>query len=382
MGVGWSWATMKAWFLLLLLLSFQTRVSCKKRRRCPTGLKMNKKGRCIKGYGATSTSDTETDFLDKLALDLKQVLGRDVLIPCTWEGYCEVCFKNDPGKVFCPRNEWTYSDTSDIVEYHNKSVYEDFSDWKCESRIAYTSRLGDASNASYSYWSGYDDGSICDCGAPFEFNREGNKASFFPVKPTDKKPGFFQGSSFVDESTGTMSWFHMSGATFNEQWESGEFSEDDKPPPGIWDSRPPTVAPESCSKYPDISSIFKFSYQRHFVDGIDYGDDGYKVIDKIEASHNRSCTLEDISLLSSENLEVEVRESEAGNHDWCESKCWENWQCDAWTFDMKIGYCALMKADQVKVTNWLDKHPGDKDKFMSGTKNNCLISEYEDPEEE
>merc|ERR1711963_941237 len=165
--------------------------------------------------------------------------------------------------------------------------------------------MGDASDA-YSYWSGYDDGSICDCGAPFYlvnyFYLQGTKGpsprGFFPVKPTDRKYRVNEGASFVDESTRTMSWFHMLGSDWNERWESG--GDTSSIPPGIWDSRPPTVAPESCSKYPDISSIFKFSYQKRRLD--EYNT----VIDKIEASHNRSCTLEDIALMSSENLlEVE-----------------------------------------------------------------------------
>jgi len=250
---------MKAWFLFLLLLSFQTSVSCKRRRRCPTGLKMNHKGRCIKGYSASGTSTVKTNYLEKLASDLKNELGRDVLIPCSDPEvdpgppvlYCEVCFKNDPGKVFCPPNEW--ADMTDITGYFNRSVYEDFSDWKCPA----WSRA-----EVFSHWSGYDDGSICDCGAPFYLDVQNYPtANFLPLKPGDRKQGFNEGPSIVDESTRTMTDFNMLGNDLNEKWESGETSETSDILPGIWDSRPPTVAPESCSEYPDISSIFKFSYQ-------------------------------------------------------------------------------------------------------------------------
>jgi len=274
-SVGWSRAAMKAWFLFLLLLSFQTSVSCKRRRRCPTGLKMNHKRRCIKGYSATSTSARTTDFLQKLASDLKNELGRDVLIPCSDPEvdpgppvlYCEVCFKNDPGKVFCPPNEW--ADMTDITGYFNRSVYEDFSDWKCPPWTR---------AEVFSYWSGYDDGSMCDCGAPFYFQvKNYNTANFFPLKPGDIKWGVSEGSSIVDESTHTMSEFHRLGNDWNSKWESGETGDI---PAGIWDSRPPTVAPASCSEYPDISSIFKFSYQKHSK------DDGESVIEKIDGAPN------------------------------------------------------------------------------------------------
>ena len=191
---------MKVWFLFLLLLSFQTSVSCK-RRRCPTGLKMNHKGRCIKGWSASSSSEGYTDPLAKLVLHLKNVLDTDVLIPCDWfhiPRYCEVCFKNDPGKIFCPRNEWR-NDWEDIAEIRNKSVYEDFSDWKCMAH--YAQHEGEA----FSYWSGYDDGSICDCGSPFIFHQATpGLTSFLPLIPGEKKGGVSEGSPFIDEDTGVM----------------------------------------------------------------------------------------------------------------------------------------------------------------------------------
>ena len=72
---------MKAWFLFLLLLSFQTTVSCK-RRRSPTGLKMNDKERCIIGYGRTlATAETVFFVVGKLAFYLTNELSIDILIP-------------------------------------------------------------------------------------------------------------------------------------------------------------------------------------------------------------------------------------------------------------------------------------------------------------
>merc|ERR1719273_2228108 len=53
--------------------------------------------------------------------------------------YCEVCFKDDPSRIFCPTT-----------------------DQSCPNWSARGFGEGD-----YSYWSGYDDGTICDCGSPF-----------------------------------------------------------------------------------------------------------------------------------------------------------------------------------------------------------------------
>ena len=68
---------------------------------------MNRRGRCIKGWGPATPEANQSLAMEKLAERLKSALGRDVLIPCHSEDlrHCEVCFKNDPGKIFCPKSE-------------------------------------------------------------------------------------------------------------------------------------------------------------------------------------------------------------------------------------------------------------------------------------
>ena len=139
------------------------------------------------------------------------------------------------------------------------------------------------------------------------------------------------------------------GNSYNEQWESGEISEDDPPPPGIWDSRPPTVAPESCSKHPDISSIFELSFQR--------GEYFSSLEQRLSAI---SCLLENTYLAWHNGEPLEEEQREAGDHSWCEAKCKANPECGGWTFNKNNGWCALKRSDQIKKEK--------KENFISGIK--------------
>jgi len=143
------------------------------------------------------------------------------------EAYCEVCFKNDPGKM-------DFVDVN-IDGYREASVYSDMSIFQ--------------KRENFSYWSGYDDGSICDCGAPFFMDEFG----FRQPKSGERGPGFMEGSSIVDG--GGDSFFSWGGSVNNEKWEEGTLEEYEYEELGKWDSRPPNVAPKSCSKKPDITSI-------------------------------------------------------------------------------------------------------------------------------
>ena len=120
---------------------------------------------------------------------------------------------------------------------------------------------------------------------------------------------------------------------------------------GVWDSRLPNVEPKSCSKSPDISSIFELSF--NFLN------------QELESIHKKGngCILEDTYLAwhNGEPIETETRQSEKGDHSWCEAKCSRNPECGAWTLNKNNGWCALKRKDQVKKQG--------KKNFVSGIKN-------------
>jgi len=333
---------MKTWFLLLLLLSLEASVSCR-RKRCRQGLKMNRRGRCIKGRGLSWPGLAFKNITENLASHVRNKLGTDVLIPCAplqEKPYCEVCFKNDPGKIFCPKGKKdSLSLTSD---YGKKSVYEDLSDYLCSvPEAGLDSFRGDA----FSYWTGYDDGSICDCGTPFFLDNEEGVFSFRPLKNGESRPGFVEGPSYVDEDTGASLFVFHGGSNTNEWWEEEKTA---FPATVVFDSRPPDVAPKSCSNYPDIASIFELR-----------GVNGELSLQRVD----KDCILEDTYLAwyNGEPIEDEVRGAQANDHSWCEEKCDANPECGAWTLNKNNGWCALKRRDQVKKQ--------ERDNFVSGIKN-------------
>jgi len=308
---------------------------------------MNKRGRCIKGWGATEWGD-ESDAFAKLAEHLKRVLGREVLIPCNrvYSQNCEVCFKNDPGKIFCPKREWKYVSGEQTNEYLDLSVYGDLTDWMC-SVPADLDSAGDA----FSYWTGYDDGTICDCGTPFvaEFTgerwEESRRVSFRPLRKTEERlRDFDEGATYVDEATGAPRW----------EQHTGQHRVPEGPEDAEWNvlTRPPTVSPKACYGKPDISSIFEMSvaWKNGNIWSLDWND-------------GNSCILDDtyFAWYNGEPIDEESRQDEAGDHWWCEAKCNANPECGGWTLNKSNGWCALKRTDQIKKQK--------NKNYVSGTKN-------------
>merc|ERR1712130_14274 len=233
-------------FLLLFLL-FEDNVSCQ-RLRCGPSQKMNAYGRCVKAWSSTiSMAQSEINVVETLASELRSRLGNNILIPCKDVDNCEACFNEDPGKIFCPKKE-SIKKSRSTPEYVNGSVYSDLSDWQCSEL---SPRVGPVLEA-FSYWSGYDDGSICDCGTPFAMQRgdllthsngsDGFIWSFRPLNRNSSRKWGLSNPWTVYESTGGPGWFVM---------------ENDGLP--VNDNRPPYIPAQPCNQYPDISSIFKLN---------------------------------------------------------------------------------------------------------------------------
>jgi len=305
---------------------------------------MNRRGMCIKGRGLTDLGSFVPRFLAKVVKLIRDRLGRDVVIPCVEEGvcadssvcnskgpYCEVCFKDDPGRIRCTKKNRKLKDS--YGSYGNISVYEDLSEYVC---------WGD--NA-YSDFTGYDDGSICDCGTPFYLNSI-NPFKFKPLISGEVRPGFFEGPSALNEDTGTVSHYFWGGYDWNDQYEAGT-----GPTSGIWDSRPPSVAPKTCSKRPDIDFIFQLQYT-HVPGGLDNG--------KFEDVCLDAELLENTYLAWHNGEPIEEEQREAGDHKWCENKCKANPECGGWTLNKNNGWCALKRSDQIKKQ--------EKENFISGIK--------------
>ena len=315
---------------------------------------MNRRGRCIKAWGLTGfTTNIKSRAMERLAQHLKSELGRDVLIPChdpEKQEHCEVCFKNDPGKILCPKSEWNKK-SHYTLEFRNASVFDDLTDWMCSTDTRFADALDGLVNG-FSYWTGYDDGSICDCGTPFVVEWEGGSESvtFRPLKNTEERPGFRQGPTIVDEYTGATKWASINGYVDNDAWEGGSRSE------GVWDSRPPTESPSACSGKPDISSIFELRFKSR-----DLGNHVYEW--DLVRNDSKNCIFEDTILAwnNGEPIAEESRQDEAGDHKWCEAKCDANSECGGWTLNKSNGWCALKRTDQIKKQG--------KKNFVSGIKN-------------
>jgi len=316
---------------------------------------MNRRGRCIKGWGPATPGTAQSLAMEKLAERLKIALGRDVLIPCHSEDltHCEVCFKNDPGKIFCPKSEQNKK-SHYTAEFRNASVFEDLTNWTCSVEDTALDRLDKRGQKAFSYWTGYDDGTICDCGTPFVAEWGDREVSFRPLRNREKRPGFREGATYVDEYTGAPKWAFQNGFGDNEDWENlddeGKRMSYYNTDP-VWDSRPPTVYPEPCNKYPDISSVFELRFKRNQYDEWD-----------LVINDSKNCILENTYLAWSngEPIDEETRQSEARDHKWCEAKCNANPECGGWTLNKNNGWCALKRTDQIKKQ--------EKDNFVSGIK--------------
>ena len=122
--------------------------------------------------------------------------------------------------------------------------------------------------------------------------------------------------------------------------------------PGIWDSRPPSVAPKTCSKRSDIDFIFQLQYT-HVPGGLDNG--------KFEDVCLDAELLENTYLAWNNGKPIEREQRDAEDHKWCEAKCKANPECGGWTFSKNNGWCALKRSDQIKKEK--------KENFISGIKN-------------
>jgi len=316
---------------------------------------MNRRGRCIKAWGLTGfTTNIKSRAMERLAQHLKSELGRDVLIPChdpEKQEHCEVCFKNDPGKILCPKSEWNKK-SHYTQEFRNASVSDDLTDWMCSTDPGQQSTLDGLVNG-FSYWTGYDDGSICDCGTPFVVEWEGGSESvtFRSLKNTEERPGFREGPTIVDEYTGAPRWASINGHVDNDEWEEGSTPEGW----GVWDSTTPTESPSACSGKPDISSIFELRFKSRDLGNYVYEWD-------LVMNDSKNCIFEDTILAwyNGEPIATESRQDEAGDHRWCKAKCDANSECGGWTLNKSNGWCALKRTDQIKEQ--------EKKNFVSGMK--------------
>ena len=320
---------------------------------------MNARGRCIKSWSPATTDANQSHAMGKLAQHLKSELGRDVLIPCHDINmkHCEVCFKNDPGKIFCPKSEQNKKPEF-TEEFVKASVFDDLTDYTCSAPDRVLELLDKRGQKAFSYWTGYDDGSICDCGTPFVAEWSGSgltQVSFRPLRNAEERPGFQEGATYVDEYTGAPRWLGNAGYYNNEEWEDLEEGEKKRrvaEGTAVFDSRPPTVFPQACSRKPEISSIFELSFKKNQVKEWD-----------LVPNDSNSCILEDTYLAwhNGEPIDEESRQSEAGDHKWCEAKCDANPECGGWTLNKSNGWCALKRTNQIKKQK--------KKNFVSGIKN-------------
>jgi len=237
-------------FLFLLFVGFLYDVSCKSRRirkKCTSGLKLSSNGRC---YSARDVfwglgNPVWNAELWEMKQNLEKILGRAIDVPC-YDGtateidgrqtiYCEVCDFNDTNRVECPESSQVSWD-----EYYKLCPPEgDFDATSCaKARCAgISTSIGD-----FVYYQTYDDGSICDCGAPFilTWTRGGNSV-YRPARPSEVSmlEGVDEGSSVYANPGGgryTRAWWLTDGG-------------------GI--GSPSVPGPTTCSSRPDISSIFQ-----------------------------------------------------------------------------------------------------------------------------
>jgi len=199
----------------------------RRRRRCRAGLRMGPSGCSRPGSATLGTfgwmREYGYDVLEDMKSTLENRLGREVLIPCTDGGgihYCEVCYKDDPSRISCPTTVQQSSRTAECPEW--PTIHND-----------------NGERYDYSYWSGYDDGSICDCGSAFviEFrDRYSNEPKLRgPMEGEDAFLGGDWAVSDVGMNTGRRDFPYLG---------------DEYP------TEPTIPASSSCRGHPDISSIF------------------------------------------------------------------------------------------------------------------------------
>lgn len=323
------------------------------------GLKMTKRG-CIKAWPMTWPLLIDVTW-HKAIFDMKakleRTLGIELETPCTemtteylsaMEGfappitYCEVCLKTDISRIHCPTSAQLTSD-----QMFSENV--DYSTWPC--RVFESS----GGKIDYSYWSMYDDGSICDCGSAFVVETDDwvpypNSSQIREVgyTPTPQLKDTVQVKfrrARKDEAkhhlarqrwpASTLQSTRCSENVSEERWNHGAketclmvalMELDDYDNDNLLDDKilPPSIPAAQCQSRPDISSIFE---------------------DETETS---LCTVENtyLSWYNGEPIEEEVMNG--GDATWCAAKCRANPSCDAWTLNTSNGWCALKRQGQVK----------------------------------
>ena len=195
------------------------------------------------GIGTLPDADTE---LWKMKQNLEKTLGRSLDVPCydgsvteTENGeftiYCEVCEVTDTNRIACPKR-------SQVSDYYSLCRGEkDFDPISCAKGRC----LDWDSESNYVYHQNYDDGSICDCGAPFilTWKKDNGNSEFRPATQSDAmtammKTGTYAGTSIYTApggDSGSRAWWYLDLELLVNQ--------------------PSVPGPSTCSSRPDISSI-------------------------------------------------------------------------------------------------------------------------------
>lgn len=290
------------------------------------------------------------------------------LAPATTITYCEICTKTDPSRIHCPISAQLTWDEMESYIKPNISAHSDYSDWQCQELRWNGGTISEGPKIDYSYWSMYDDGSICDCGSPFvveinmetsSWNKYGNLNTPFQVKfrrPKENEASIIQLERESLSTASTLQSTRCSGRVSEDRWKvdanetcvkvafAANFLDDADQILTQADIDfnmdqilPPSIPAARCHSRPDISSIFED-----------------------ETETKISCIEENtyLSWYNGEPIEVDVREG--GDAAWCAAKCRANPSCDAWTLNTSNGWCALKRQDQVKK----QQRPG----FVSGFK--------------
>ena len=219
--------------------------------KCHYGLKMSSKGFVRAGsifWGISPLPGANTE-LWKMKQNLEKTLGRLLDMPC-YDGsvtetdngevtiYCEVCEVTDTNRVVCPKS----SQVSNNDYYELCRDEKDFDPTSCKK--ARCSNI-EGSVSNYVYHQNYDDGSICDCGAPFilTWTRDNGNSVFRPATQNDAMTAMM-----ITGPHTVSSIYTAPGGGFGSRawWELGS---------ELLVSQPSVPGPSTCSSRPDISSI-------------------------------------------------------------------------------------------------------------------------------
>lgn len=327
----------------------------RRRKRCKAGLKMTGRG-CVKAWSLTWPS-FEISKINRAVFYMKSKLERtlgmeletpchsvypDLSFPLSWGMYCEICPKTDPSRIHCPVSAQLSWDQFKDYYSPNISASKDYSAYQCRETI------GD-DKFDYSYWSMYNDGSICDCGSPFivegNYTSEIQTIKFRSPRQNEAKEKLQSlGPQGLDIHYGASTLQMVDCDALKDVCEKTSYT---------WSSDfndvflPPTIPAARCHSRPDISSML----ENHFTTTTWSNGQPIK-------EDKAPCTVENtyLSWFNGEPIAEEVKKG--GGSGWCAAKCRSHPFCDAWTLNTNNGWCALKRQDQVKTQH----KPG----FVSG----------------